>query len=228
MTARMAAVVSRFRRAAQQLSGPPVVAGAPVEGAERQACPGLKRALERALRGDAKPHVLDLGPLCGPTVMFLADRGARVRVEELPAPGPPTTAAEGSPAPAGGPFHVPQPTGEFQIVLAWEHCDFVAPDRLPELGAELHRLLAPGGWLVLYSRDRTGSHEPGQDDQPSVFRLVAEDAVVRQPAPVGPRPRWVHPNRALERALAPLSIQGIHLQRDRTREIVAIKPDRPK
>jgi hypothetical protein len=226
MTARMAEVVSRFRRAAREWSrAQSPAAEAVVEEAERQSCPGLKRALERALRADAKPHVLDLGPLCGPTAMFLADRGARVCVEEFVPPAP-VVAAPGEPA-VPPPLHVPQPDAKFQLVLAWEHCDFLPPQRLAEFAGELRRLLVPGGWLVLYSRDKSGvGGEPARLDRPSAFRLVAEDACVRQLAALDPRSRWNHPTGVLERALAPLKVQGIHLQRDRTREFLALNPER--
>jgi hypothetical protein len=35
--------------------------------------------------------------------------------------------------------------------------------------------------------------------------------------------RYVHPNREIERAIAGLSVQNIHLQRNQMREILALK-----
>jgi hypothetical protein len=228
MTARMVEVVSRLGRAARVWSRATAHAAPPAEEeAERQACPGLKRALERALRAEAKPHVLDLGPLCGPTAMWLADRGARVCVEDLDLPAEPAPAADGE-AVAPPPLRIAQPDGKYHLVLAWEHFDFLPPARLPELTAEIVRLLAPGGWLVLYSRDKAGPGAPAAQgtDRRSAFRLVADDAIVRQAVAGDPSPRFIHSTGVLERALAPLKVQGIHLQRDRTREFVALKPER--
>ena len=46
---------------------------------------------------------------------------------------------------------------------------------------------------------------------------------LREPSGRKPERRWVHPTREIERALAPLSVQGIHLQRNQIREFSALK-----
>lgn len=225
MTARLTEVVSRFRQAARGWSRS---TGAPhaEEESERQACPGLRRALDRVLRAEGKSQILDLGPLCGPTAVFLADLGARVSVAEFVPPEPPVEPADGEAKPVPPPLALPHADAKFHLVLAWEHLDFLPPERLGEFAGELRRVMAPGGWLVLFSRDRSGGDGSPRPERPSTYRLVAEDAVVRQPAAREPRARWVHPTRTLERALSPLTIQGVHLQRDRTREFLAFKPAR--
>jgi hypothetical protein len=183
----------------------------------------VKRVLERIFR-TAKPEVLDLGPLCGDTVIYLADRGARVSVEEFRPPLP-------TPAPRPGqkrkdvkvePFRIEQPTERFDLVLAWENTDFIPPDRLPDFGAEVGRILADQGWLLLYSLNSLGEDTP-RTGSPSRYRLVGNDQLVREPTQGSDRPRWVYPTREIERALAPLSIQGIQLQRNQIREFVALK-----
>ena len=55
------------------------------------------------------------------------------------------------------------------------------------------------------------------------YRVVADDKILREPVPAGGRRRWAHPTRDVECALAPLSIQGIHLQRNQMREFLALK-----
>jgi hypothetical protein len=201
----------RWRRALHIGAHPDAhVEHAPAAPAD-QSCPSIQRALTRVLKEQAKPEVLDLGPLCGETAIYLAGRGARVCVEEFASP----TAAQ-------TPIAIPQPDGKFHLVLAWEHADFTPPDRLRELGTELSRLLARGGWLLLLCRDNSTGAKLTQD-RPSRWRIVADDRVVCEPGTGPERPRWAHLNRDLERALAPLAIQGIHLQRNRMREILALK-----
>jgi hypothetical protein len=58
------------------------------------------------------------------------------------------------------------------------------------------------------------------------FRLVGADQLVREVGEGPERKRWVHPTREIERALAPLSVEGIHLQRNQMREFLARKPER--
>jgi SAM-dependent methyltransferase len=176
----------------------------------------MARVLERLLGREKQPEVLDLGS--GPAAVYLADRGARVSVEGFDPPDAPDPARE-DPA---KPILILQPDARFDLVVAWESGDFVHPDRLGEFAAELRRVLVPGGWLLYYAQDRAG--ERSWPDRPGAFRLTADDRMVRI-ASAGPmRDRWNHPNRAIERALAPLAIQAIHLQRNRVREILAQKP----
>lgn len=198
--------------------------GAQQSGEGAQSCAGLARALERVLRGE-QPRVLDLGPLCGASAVYLAGRGAKVSVEEFEAPPPappPDPDREGSEPPPLPPLELDQEDGAFDLVLAWEHVDFVPPERLREFGAELRRVLAEGGWALLFARN-----SPAGDDaewrRPGRYRVIADDRLARE-AGAGPvRRRWVHPTRDIERALAPLAIQGLHLQRNQVREFLVRK-----
>ena len=183
----------------------------------------MARVLKRVFRVD-KPEILDLGPLCGPTAVYLADRGARVSVEEFepppetPQPKPGQRATEV----VKTPVRIEQPTGKFNLVLIWETLDFTPPDRLADVAAEIARVLANGGWVVLFSL--TDKSPPDSHLRPGRYRLMGEDRIVRHPA--GGRAvarRWVHPTRDIERALSPLKVQGIHLQRDQMREMLALK-----
>ena len=58
---------------------------------------------------------------------------------------------------------------------------------------------------------------------PARFRTVAEDRLRREPSGVAAQTRWVHLTREIERVLKPLAVLGIHLQRDQTREILALR-----
>lgn len=179
---------------------------------------GLGRVLARAFRAP-KPQILVLGPLCGESVVYLAGRGARVHVEEFvpPEPIPPRKPGEEVPRPAA--VRLDQPERFFDVVLAWEALDFVPPERLVETGAEISRVMRVGGQLFLLAHQKP----PADTAVMPRYRLLADDLIVREEPPGTSRRRYMHPNRDLERALSGLSVQGIQLQRNQMREIVAAK-----
>jgi SAM-dependent methyltransferase len=191
----------------------------------------MARALKRILSSKEQPMVLDLGQFSRSAALYLAQRGARVHVEsfEPPPPTPPKKKKKNGERPEPvvlQPVVIPQPDRTFDLVLAWEHCDFMPPDRLPDFAAEITRVLAPGGWLLMYSWDEPGAvgAEPAP---PGCYRLEADDRMVRSTADGPRRPRWTHSNRALERAMTPLSVQAIYLQRNRIREFLLRKSESP-
>jgi SAM-dependent methyltransferase len=194
-----------------------------------QACPGMARALKRILSTREQPEVLDLGQFSRSAALYLANRGARVHVDEFvpPPPTPPRKSKKqgnGDEVTERQPVVIRQPDRKFDLVLAWEHCDFVPPDRLQDFAAEVARVLAPGGWLLMYAKDDPGvagaTHDPA-----GCYRLKSDDTLIRSVSTGPARPRWTHANRALERALAPLAVQSIHLQRNRIREFLVRKAD---
>jgi len=191
---------------------------APPVAAAGQPCGGLGRAVARAFR-DGRPEILVLGPLCGESVVFLAGRGARVHVDEVELPEPIPKRQPGEPVPQLHPFQLEQPSGAFDLLLAWELFDFVPPDRLHEFGAEIVRLLRVGGQLVVFA------HQKPPADRAVVprYRVLADDMIVREEPAAPSIPRYTHPNREIERAIAGLSVQNIHLQRSQMREILALK-----
>jgi SAM-dependent methyltransferase len=192
-----------------------------------QSCPGIARVLGRIFESGKQPEVLDLGQLSGSAAIYLADRGARVFVESFEPPEvevDPEDGGEGEPVEKPA-LTIAQPDGKFDLVLMWEHGDFVPPERLGELMSEVRRVTAPGGFVVLFSQDRM-SKEGAETDRPSSFRLEADDRILRTPRSGPPRPRWAYANRAIEQALLPLSVQGIHLHGNHMREVVARKPAR--
>lgn len=199
----------------------PATAEAGREPSEAFPCPTLARALEALARVE-RPAVLDLGPMCGETVVYLADHGARVSVGELdlPQPLPAADAAASSPVVR---FKIDHPDGAFALVLAWEWFDFVPPDRMDEFVGELRRVLSADGWLLLFSLNR----EAAVPARPSRFRVQPDGRVLREAGEGDPRRRWHYPTRRIESLLAPLEVQKLHLQRDQMREFLAHKP-RPR
>ncbi|HKQ61788.1 MAG TPA: class I SAM-dependent methyltransferase [Candidatus Polarisedimenticolaceae bacterium] len=211
------------RRATTALEAtPPALSGAAPAAPEAQSCPTLAKALDRVLKRE-KAAILDLGPLCGSSAVYLAGRGARVSVCEF---SPPRVsrwreATEADPAPRES-IAIDHASGAFDLVLAWEHLDFTPPDRLAEVAGELRRLLADGGWLLLFATNRPATSGPNTE-RPGRYRIVADDRIVREATSGPARPRWTHPTREIERALAPLKVQGIHLQRNQVREFLVVK-----
>jgi hypothetical protein len=188
----------------------PVAAGQP--------CGSLARVLARIYK-EPRPEVLDLGPLCGQTVTYLAGRGARVSVETFDPPLPlPPGEPDAVPA-VPPPIHFDQPDKQFSLVLAWELLDFVPPERMQDFAAEVLRVLHDGGWLFLFSR----MTPPSGLEQVPRYRLLADDVVVREPTQLPARRRWATSTRDIERALKGFSIRGVQLQRNQMREFSAVK-----
>ena len=191
--------------------------------ADVRSCPSLAKALKRT-SSLVKPQILDLGPLCGSTAVYLANRGARVCVESFspPPPLPKKSKHDEGDAPVVEPFRIDQPDEGFDLVLGWEAIDFTPPDRLEEVVTEMKRLVRENGLILMLSRNSTGARKAVQD-VPGRFRVEADDRVIREPGGTESRTRWVHLTREIERVLKPFSVQGIHLQRDQTREILALR-----
>lgn len=184
----------------------------------KRTCANLGRAITQILKEPA-PEILDLGPFCGETVVFLAQRGARVHVESFEPPPPIPPRKRGDPPPVFPPLRLDQPDQKFNMILAWEQGDFVPPERLNEFGTEMERVLKEGGWLFLFSLMRPRE----KVEAPARYRLVADDGVVREATKERRRRRWDHSTRDIERALKGFSIQSVRLQRDQMREFVALK-----
>jgi hypothetical protein len=201
-------------------TGSGAAASPPDDRPVEQPCPGLGRAVERLFAGPEQPEVLDLGQPGSVPGLHLADRGARVCVECFEAPEPP---GEGESDLAAAPrILIEQPDAKFDLVLVWEHGDFVPPDLFPEFAAEVRRLTAPGGFVIWFAHEIP--HGAVRQERPSRWRVSGDDRIVRLEGQGRLRPRWSHNTRAIERAVAPLEVQGVHLHRDRTREFLLRRP----
>jgi len=189
-----------------------------------QPCAALAKALDRIQRLD-KPQILDLGPFCGESAVHLADRGARVSVAEFEPPPPPPPVDLDAPDDAFEvePLRLDFPDGQFDLVFLWELIDFIPRTRLDEFGVELHRVLANGGWALVFSQ--SGQPDKIAARRPPRYRIVDGDKLTRELTAGPPLPRYGHPTREIERALSPLTIQGIHLQRNQMREFLVVRRD---
>ena len=194
--------------------------------AHEQSCPGMALALRRILKQGERPEVLDLGQFSRSAAIYLASRGARVCIEDFVPPPPTPRLKPGATSIDKPAISIAQPEQKFDLVLAWEHADFVPPDRLGDFAAELSRTMVPGGWLILFAEDGPGAKR-SRPDRPGCYRLTADDRIVRSATSGPERTRWAHPNRAIERALSPMTVQSIQLQRNRIREFLVQKRERP-
>ena len=169
--------------------------------------------------------MLDVGPFCGASAVFLAQRGIRVTVAELNldrlgrAPQPDD---DGNEVLDPQVARIDADDEAFDLILAWDACDFVAPKWFPIVADELKRVLAPRGWLMLFARGGRAANTPR--DRPARVRIVAEDRIETLADSGAALPRWEHSNRQIETAFAPLAVGHIHLQRNQVREILLQKP----
>lgn len=174
-------------------------------------CPGLETVLHSILRRP-RPAILDLGPMCGATVTYLASLGARVTVAQWEPP----RVARGS---GQRTIVLDYPDHAFDMVLAWEQLDFTHPEWLDDLAVEFERVLVVGGWLYLLSLQRNEITR----DRRARYRVEAIDRATREPLDEAPRSRWPHSSRTLQRSLSGFCIEGVHLWRNQVREMVATR-----
>jgi hypothetical protein len=151
--------------------------------------------------------------------VYLAGRGAKVHVDQIELPEPIPARKPGEPAPPVERFAIDLPSDLCDLVLAWEFLDFVPPERLQEVGAEIARVMRVGGQLLVFAHQKP----PAEAVVMPRYRVLADDLIVREEPSGVARRRYTHANRELERALAGLAVQGIQLQRNQLREIVAAK-----
>jgi len=140
-------------------------------------------------------------------------------VEDFVPPPPTPPKAPGEILVAKAPVTLDHVDARFHLVLAWEMLDFVPPDRLADVGAELNRVTKDGGLLFFLSQQKSAP-EP---EPLCRYRLLADDLIVRETVAGEALRRYNHPTREIERALAGFAVQGIHLQRNQVREILALK-----
>jgi 2-polyprenyl-3-methyl-5-hydroxy-6-metoxy-1,4-benzoquinol methylase len=200
----------------------------PVASPEEQKCPTLGHALESLFRQKEKPEILDLGPLCGDTLTYLANRGARVAVEEIRMPPAVAASAVGEPSVGEDeaevePITIDQADERFDLVLGWEALDFIDDARLDQVMAELCRVLVPGGRLLFIAMNNSPT-APVTSGRRARYRVTADDQVVREELQADPIPRWCRPTRDIERSLSPLKVEKLHLHRNQTREFLAMRP----
>jgi hypothetical protein len=202
----------------RRIRGPPLreaAATAPeetVRASIERAAPGVA-ALFAGVREDGSHAVLDLGAAAETTLGLYSGFARRIRFADL-LTDPPHGEAWAAELRAL-PRHPDQP---YDLVLAWNLLDYLAPEERPPLVERLTQLTASGARLYVLV-DASG--EP--NTHPLRFNLLGVDRVGQQV--VGP-PRPAQPQllpAEVERLLAPFQVVHAFTLRLGLREYVAVR-----
>ena len=180
----------------------------------------LKKFLS-CLHRDAKPVLLDLGPVVGSNLNFFGDRlGCKIFVEDLFADLDRHVRA-GSLG-AFSPFlekRFAEPVGGVDGILCWDLFDYLDKASAQVLATELTRLLAPDGALLAFF----GTAPPG-DARYTKFVIVDELNLRHRTYPASRVRQASVPNRDILRLFGTLRVSESFLLKNNQREILFRKP----
>lgn len=181
-------------------------------GSVERAAPGIAALFDGV--ADNQTHtVLDFGPATEGNLRLYSRYARQIRFADLLSAPPPgeswAQALDGLPRYPGHPY---------DLVLAWNLLDRMAPEQRPLVVERLVELTAPGARLYLVM-DTSGA----STTQPLRFSLLGEDRVRQEPA--GPaHPAWPRPLPAeMERLLEPFRVTQAFVLRLGMREYVAVR-----
>jgi SAM-dependent methyltransferase len=153
----------------------------PQPAADRAAFPtqNLKR-LVSLVAGADRPQLLDIGRLSDQNIEWFIRKGFRVFVDDQFRCLPPPVA----PAPKGGKTPLPSPLpplaypdARFDVVVAWDLFDYLAPSQADALTAEVRRILKPRGLLLAFFHfDRKAAAQHIR------YRVIQDDRLEYLPA----------------------------------------------
>jgi len=177
--------------------------------------PAMRRVLERLAKHPGQ-HVLDVGVLCGGTIVSLAEAGARVYVYDLITPLLAQLDADGKPDMDRLLHPIDLPPGSVDVVCLWDLPDMLEPAAAARLIQRVERWLAPGGEVVAQFHISRG-------DRVHRFRLggggrVQMELVTERPGVI----RATHNNQIVE-LLRGMTIRHSSLLRTQMREMLARK-----
>lgn len=180
--------------------------------AVERAAPGIAAFFE-GVPADRSHAVLDFGPAAEGNLRVYSRYARQIRFADLL--GTPPAGESWTEALAAVPREADQP---YDLILAWNLLDRMAPEQRPHVVKRLVELTAPGARLYLVM-DTSG--EPRT--QPLRFTLLGEDRVRQEP--VGrPHPAWPRPLPAeVERLLDPFRVGQAFVLRLGMREYVAVR-----
>lgn len=167
------------------------------------------------------PAVLDLGCIWQSTVDFFTRAGCKLYAEDLFQHL--QTLAEQS-APEGPPLRerflptvLRYPDQHFRGILAWDLFDFLPDELVEPLAERLHKLLEPGGALLLLFHLR-------RDEVPFTrYRVVDGHTLELLPGSLPLSPARAFSHRALLELFAPFRSSRTFLGRDNLRELFLLK-----
>ena len=167
------------------------------------------------------PVVLDLGPVVGSNVSLLGERlGCKLLVEDLYADLA-RAVREGrqTELPRVLAARLARPDASVDGILCWDFFDYLDKPAAVALGAQLARVLAPGGVLAAFF-----AQKPAAD--PLFTRFVVQDdhTLVHRPYPGVPRRGAAWQNRDASLLLPGLRVIESFLLLTQTREVLLRKP----
>jgi len=171
-----------------------------------------------------QPHLLDLGPVVGPSLTFFGEQlGCKIFVEDL-AKDLDRQAKEGKPEDPVAFYaaRFPQATGSVDGILCWDLFDYLDRPSALALAQQLARVLRPeGAMLALFN-----TVEPAPGSRPFYTRYVVIDPQNLQHRTYsGQQPRQKpFVNRDIERVFEPLRVTEQFLLKSKVREALYRKP----
>jgi len=172
-----------------------------------------------------KPHILDLGRLCGQNIDWLLQKGYKVYVDDQfitlkPPPKPVPTSRKGEwklpPPPPIEPLEYP--ARMFDGILCWDLLDFLVLKQAQELIGEMKKIIKPKGFLLTYFNSNKSAPPP-----PIRYRILKEDLLQYELLPPTQIPRRVYENREIEALFRGFEIINSTFLKNQMREVLVQK-----
>lgn len=199
----------------------PAEAQAPAAGPERSVATKVLPKFLAAVGQRPSPVVLDLGPVVGTNVSFLGERlGCKFLVEDLYADLERAVREDRrADLPAALATRFTQADASVDGILCWDFFDYLDKASAVALGAQLARVLAPGGVLAAVF-----STKPAPEPEFTRFVVQDEHTLVHKPYRGVPRRGTAWQNRDVTLLLPGLRVVESFLLLTQTREILLRKP----
>lgn len=174
-----------------------------------------------AMTGRPSPVLLDLGPVVGSNVSLLGERlGCKILVEDLYADLERAVREDRrADLPALLAARITQPDASVDGILCWDFFDYLDKPSAVALGAQLARVLSPGGVLAAFFAIKPSP-------EPLFTRFVVQDehTLVHRPYRGVPQRATAWQNRDASLLLPGLRVVESFLLLTQTREVLLRKP----
>ena len=180
----------------------------------------LKRLLQ-IITGIPKPHVLDLGRLCGSNIEWCIRKGFKVyvddRITSLKTAPPPSVPQKGEkkPTPPTPLEPLDYSPAFFHVVLCWDLLDYLVIKQAQELVADIARILKPKGLLLAFFNFDRSSPPP-----PTRYRILQEDRLEYERLSLAPIPRQVYENREIQELFSKFDTVNSCFLKNQMREVL--------
>lgn len=181
----------------------------------------LKRLLQH-LSAHPQACLLDIGPLSGPNIQWLIQRGCKTYVEDCfqTLNGIGTASEEGKPLPWI--FKIEEAARQFpdrfDAILIWDFLDYLKVEQAREAVCKMAPLLKPKGLIFALF-----NFNPAAPSRPFRYRIVSEAQLEYRPAPGARSQRGIHQNRDIEEIFTGFEIINSCLLKHQMREVLTGK-----